>query len=99
MVSSWPAPGQGGELNAGSGRTSGQELDLRRGEGGRARCSQGDPVSEGTLPPMGPRALGHPRARLPWAPTSQAWKQGVSHPPASASVGASLLDTQQEAGV
>ena len=56
-------------------------------------------MSEGTLPPMGPRALGPPRARLPWAPTSQAWKQGVSHPPASASVGASLLDTQQEAGV
>lgn len=56
-------------------------------------------MSEGTLPSVGPRALRHPRTRLPWAPTFQVWRQGVSLPFVSASVRATLVDAQREAGV
>ena len=54
-------------------------------------------MSGGDAAPVGSRAPRHPRAPLPWAPIFQAWKRGVSLP--SASVRATLLDAQREAGV
>lgn len=93
MVSSWLALGLGGQSFR-------QELDLR-GERvvERVAAEEGDPGEWGEAAPVGPRAPRHPRARLPWAPTFQAWKRGVSLPSASASVRATLLDAQREAGV
>ena len=84
-------PGVGQSLRAGAGPQEG------RGWWSKMRPRRRNPVSSGMLPPMGPEPRA-PSGTAAMGPTSQEWKQGGSHPPASASVGASLLDTQQKAG-